>query len=339
MMKSVYLFCFHLEESVTAFSFFDIGKQQPYWDEVAQAKKFETQYQDRDQHTWQSLFLLLSQHNFKAALYISGNYLERLAQISPETITEIGLYVKKKQLLLLGGTYHFSLAGLFSEALFTLEVKRHKDLLISLWGIKPTIFLNTYGLYKDTDVSILSHLGFDAAITAGLNWHLAGRTTDQVFLSINKNFKLLLLPHETFHQVDEPSFELQLYHTSEEIPWEKIQSAISSPWLLSEVLSFRTASEFYRVPQAIGLPYKGQDLVSYTENPMQREIIFKIKYLEERLLRSENEMTQLILSRLTAFSHFVQLQKGSHEAPYELYLYLMNILTDIEISLLKLPLA
>ncbi len=219
--------------------------------------------------------------------------------------------LKKDKIVLLGSTYHISLASLYSPALFKEQIKMHQAQLEKIFDYRPRIFYNTAALYLDKLGTLYQELGIEAAIAPISEWHLNGRASTGVFQD-KDGIKLLLLAEDGLNA---GTYRIGTVNVD----------AIKSQ-------TDRESAEVYRVPQ----PIYNKKLISgktLSSNALQHAVHQKIIYLKKKLKKQKRSELYHALSLFTSLDFFDILTKTddqSNREPYEQYTNLMNVLTDFQ---------
>lgn len=131
--------------------------------------------------------------NFKFSLSISGTVLEQLQTWAPDVLESFRQLVATGRVEILAETYHHSLAFFYSRKEFETQVKLHKELIQSLFGVTPTAFRNTELSYNNDIAYWADKAGYKAIITEGWDPILGWRSPNYMYRpSYTHNIKLLL---------------------------------------------------------------------------------------------------------------------------------------------------
>ena len=313
------LYQFHSPKILKKYSFFSIGKGDAYFDSL----EYNSEINERNKESVNLLASILKNDSNRAALVLSGSFIELLQSHNPQLIKDIKVALSTSKITLLGSTYNLSLASLFSVELFNEQVKRHKFLLKKVFDYEPKGFVNTSAIYFDDLANLYKNMGFEFVVVPYSSWHLNKRNANQLFFSKDKIIKLILMGHSScllkYISAPLPSFESSINDESNQISF-------------SSILAQET-SEKYLVPQ----PIVDSQLInanSLWDNPLQKSVINRIKMLEKKVLKRKDENLLLQLSTFTSVDYFkslTQSKKDKETRPYDYYISLMNILSDFEI--------
>lgn len=123
----------------------------------------------------------LHKGNFRISFSISGVALEQFKDYQPEVLESFQELVKTGCVEILGETYYHSLAAVYDEGEFKLQVERHSDLVKSLFGVTPSVFRNTELIYNNRIGNLVAELGFDGVIAEGCDDILDWRSPNFVY--------------------------------------------------------------------------------------------------------------------------------------------------------------
>jgi len=130
------------------------------------------------------LLRLIQQHEgrFRIAYSLTGVLLEQLEKYSPEVLSTFHALAETGCVEFLGETYYHSLAFLYSRQEFVEQVRKHGELIQSLFGQTPKVFRNTELIYNNDLGLLIEAMGcFDAVITEGADHILGYRSPNFVY--------------------------------------------------------------------------------------------------------------------------------------------------------------
>ncbi len=130
------------------------------------------------------LLRLIQQHEgrFRIAYSLTGVLLEQLEKYSPEVLSTFHALAKTGCVEFLGETYYLSLAFLYSRQEFVEQVRKHTELIRSLFGQTPKVFRNTELIYNNDLGLLIEAMGdFDAVVTEGADHILGYRSPNFVY--------------------------------------------------------------------------------------------------------------------------------------------------------------
>ena len=182
--KSICLyFQVHQPTRLRLYRFFDIGKDSHYYDDFANRMTIRRAIQECYLPMNAILLDLLKANKgkFKVAFSITGATLEMFERYAPEIIDSFKALVDTGYVEILCETYYQSLASVVSQAEFTHQVTKQRDLLGSLFGVKPVTFRNTALVYSDSIGAAVYAMGFKTMLTEGAKQILGWRNPDYVY--------------------------------------------------------------------------------------------------------------------------------------------------------------
>lgn len=193
-MKTIALiFQIHQPYILKKYRFFDIGKHHFYFDDFFN----KTRLNDSIENCYAPLLELLKKallkynNDFKVAFSISGTTLKLIEHFNIDFLYQIQELSNFSQFELLGGTYSHSLASLSDKKAFKTQVLLQEEILENLFNRKPHVFCNSELIYNDEIGSIISELGYCAAVTEGAK-HILGWKSPNFLYFNTKNPKLKL---------------------------------------------------------------------------------------------------------------------------------------------------
>ncbi len=196
--------CFYLHihqpERIRNFSVFDIGKNQPYFDDKKNKFYLERIVRKSYLPTNKILLDLIKNSNgkFKVSFSITGILLDQLEESYPEVIESFKELVNTGSVELLSETYYHSLSYLYSKEEFKKQVDLHNKKLKKIFNYKPTIFRNTELMFNNEMAKFVQEMGYKGILTEGwdpiLGWRspnflYRAKTADKIKLLL-KNYKL-----------------------------------------------------------------------------------------------------------------------------------------------------
>lgn len=185
----------HQPVRLRKYHFFDIGKNNDYYDDFANRtitrKVAERCYLPANR----MLLDLIKKYgkNFKVAFSITGLAIEHFRMYAPEVIDSFKELAATGCVEFLAETYSHSLACLVDEKEFKHQVKRHTALMKELFDVKPVTFRNTELVYSDEIGEMVANMGYTTMLTEGARHILGWKSPNYVYTnSINPKLKLLL---------------------------------------------------------------------------------------------------------------------------------------------------
>lgn len=322
-MDTCLVFNLAVHQPLSDYSFFDIGKAKDHFKAGTHAAQ---------QVSYLKIILDKADQGLHTNLCISGVFIEAL-QSEEVLFNRLKQAVAKKQLTLVGGTYHYSLAALFSPSLFKDQLHTHRALLHNLFKIEPQVFLHPSALYSNKMAVEIKNAGYSAAITESLNWYLGTQSPQQLFLSADESLRLLLhADHTSGESAGIKTVCIDAAQTEVDIAKQIDDLALQHTLISVEAaIEKYPATQKYRVPMPIGNAV-ARSYNYFTENAMQRDIMEKINFLLERAAIKKEDWNDK-LAPFTCLFYFKQMDnKHAGQNPYDSYISFMNILSDLELS-------
>ena len=331
-MEACIIYKFHFDRITRPTTFFDLGTEEPYFDEDLTRDYFA---RDFKQHALPIFEQLGSNKNAKISCYFSGVFLELLKEHS-SYLTRIKELVKRGQIELLAGTYYHSLSSLFSASLFKMEVQMQVKMLLDIFDTVPIGFYNTANIYSNDLSELLSSLGFKAVLVPKIPWFQSNRGTDRVFQSTSKDIALVLVGDA--YEVGEAQKHLQVYGLDGmgDNAVEILSDTKIKPIVFADSIKDNTNEFVYNLPDTVALDFNGHDISYLIGNSLQKEYFRRIKELSwSANAKKDLDLSELILS-LASVNHFRSISRIENEFDrYRNYRQLLNYLTDMELRLLK----
>ncbi|NCN03482.1 MAG: alpha-amylase [Candidatus Pacebacteria bacterium] len=195
MPQICFYFQLHQPYRLSDFNVFDLNNEADYF-----SKDNKTIFQKVSNKSYRPMLGLLlklaKEHKeFKFSLSCSGVFLEQALEFDHEVISFIQQLVKTGQVELLAETYYHSLAGLYSRSEFSLQVKKHNDLIKELFDYQPVIFRNSELIYNNYIAEQVETMGYQAILTEAVERYLHGRDRTKPYQSYTEKPLPLLLKH------------------------------------------------------------------------------------------------------------------------------------------------
>ena len=185
----------HQPVRLRKYHFFDIGKNNDYYDDFAN-RTYTRKIADRCYLPANRVILdLIKKYgkNFKVAFSITGLAIEQFQKYAPEVIDSFRELAATGSVEFLAETYSHSLACLVDEAEFKRQVKRHSEVMKDLFGMKPVTFRNTELVYSDEIGEMVANMGYTTMLTEGARHILGWKSPNYLYTnSINPKLRLLL---------------------------------------------------------------------------------------------------------------------------------------------------
>lgn len=202
-MKTIcFYFQIHQPFRLKRYRFFDIGNDHYYYDDF-QNEEIMHRIAERcylpANRTIMDM-IKTSGGKFKVAFSISGVALEQMEIYTPEVIDSFKELAATGNVEFLAETYAHSLSSLGDPEEFKDQVKRHKEKIHTLFGVKPKVFRNTELIYSDDISSLVYELGFKGMLTEGAKHVLGWKSPNYIYTSCTHTNLKLLLKNDRFSE-------------------------------------------------------------------------------------------------------------------------------------------
>lgn len=202
-MKTIcFYFQIHQPFRLKRYRFFDIGNDHYYYDDF-QNEEIMHRIAERCYIPANRAVLEMiksSGGKFKVAYSISGTALEQLEIYAPEVIDSFKELAATGNVEFLSETYAHSLSSLGDPEEFKAQVKRHKDKIQAMFGVKPKVFRNTELIYSDDIADQVYAMGFKGMLTEGAKHILGWKSPNYVYASSMQPQLKLLLKNDRFSE-------------------------------------------------------------------------------------------------------------------------------------------
>jgi alpha-amylase len=194
MKNLCFYFQVHQPFRLRQFHFFEIGRNDQYFDEAANEIILNKVGSKCYLPANRILIELIKKYEgkFKVSFSISGTALDQFELYAPEILQSFQDLAKTGQVEFLAETYAHSLSALKSKSEFIKQVHQHSHRIYRLFGKYPIVFRNTELIYSDQIGTMAQEMGFEAMITEGAQQILDWRSPNFLYCS-TKNPKLKLL--------------------------------------------------------------------------------------------------------------------------------------------------
>jgi len=202
-MKTIcFYFQIHQPFRLKRYRFFDIGNDHYYYDDF-QNEEIIRRIAEKTYLPGNRAILDMiktSGGKFKVAFSISGTALEQMEIYTPEVIDSFKELAQTGNVEFLAETYAHSLSSLGDEDEFNAQVKRHKDKIFNLFGVKPKVFRNTELIYSDDISDAVYKMGFRGMLTEGAKHILGWKSPNYIYTSSLQPQLKLLLKNDRFSE-------------------------------------------------------------------------------------------------------------------------------------------
>lgn len=336
------IFIFDSPQSISDYSFFDIGSNADYINDSQTMSEFKKWYYDLGKEQLTEICELCNKDLQPISIYLSGLFIELLEKVDADMIQKIKSAVVKKHLHFMGGTYSHSLSSIYSTASFTFEIESHRRLLKKSFGASPVNFFNTENIYAQEIARTIQAAGYKSTFAGKIDWYLGDKTSDRIFnAGLDNPFSVLVIDADQgksiFQNPEQEHHFLQLnsedtHHLGN--PKNIVNKALAKVELKSIEKQIETCQETnpYKVHSPVIGSYQARDLNHYNSGPLQSQVI---KRYYRQISTAKNRGNKIILNQLLTLSQgelFYSLSQN-YKGAFERYNSLMNILSDIEIKL------
>ncbi len=199
-MTSIVLY-FHVHQPfrLRRYSFFDIGREDEYFDDAANAW-IVRRVAERCYLPMNDLLLRLIQRHgaqFRCAMSVTSTVLEQMERWAPDALASFKRLAETGAVEFVSETSHHSLAFLANGREFRAQVRAQTERLERVFGKRPRSFRNTELVIDDRVTRVADELGFAALLGEGAD-HLVGwRSPTSVFAAAGtEKLKVLLRSYE-----------------------------------------------------------------------------------------------------------------------------------------------
>ncbi|MCH7640823.1 polysaccharide deacetylase family protein [Patescibacteria group bacterium] len=187
-MASICLyFQVHQPLRIKKYRVFDIGHDHEYFNDASDtrlnnkkvlAKVSEKSYLPTNKILYD---LLKKIPEFKISYSFSGIVLEQLARDFPEVLDSFRKLVDTGRVEILSETYYHSLAFFYSKPEFERQVKRHKEIVMRVLDVEPSVFRNTELAYNNDLANWAEKAGYKAILAEGWDSFLGWRSPNFIY--------------------------------------------------------------------------------------------------------------------------------------------------------------
>jgi alpha-amylase len=200
MPSICFYFQVHQPYRLRNYSFFDIGSNHNYFDDLKNKEVLDKVSERCYLPTNKLMLALIKQHEgkFKISYSISGVALEQFATWRPDVLQSFVDLANTGCVEFIAETYCHSLAYIFSKEEFKKQVAEHGKLIEKYFNQKPKVFRNTELQYNNELAAFVEEMGYEAIIGEGVDRILNHRSPNFIYKAPNvskiksllKNYKL-----------------------------------------------------------------------------------------------------------------------------------------------------
>ncbi len=189
MPSICFYFQVHQPYRLRNYSFFDIGSNHNYYDDLKNKEVLDKVSERCYLPTNQLMLELIKKHegNFRISYSVSGVALEQFATWRPDVLKSFVDLANTGCVEFIAETYNHSLAYIFSKEEFNKQVEAHGKLIQKYFNQKPRVFRNTELQYNNELAAYIEKLGYEGIICEGVDRHLGDRTPNFLYKAPNVN--------------------------------------------------------------------------------------------------------------------------------------------------------
>jgi alpha-amylase/alpha-mannosidase (GH57 family) len=324
-MNHSQLYFFHSQPKFGRFSFFDSGKNQPYYDAVKE-QALLVKLIDEKFKPWLGSIEKAPKSSVSCA--ISGKILQVLME-DDVVIKQFRKLIDAGQIELLVSPFYDSLSSLISKDLFVEEIKLQQALLAKVGKNCGQGFLNAATIYSNDLAVILAELDINYVLAPGLSWYLPENSTDTFFKSPDNSLTVALAT-ET-NKEDKLNHKINLINGFSDLaePIHKESISIAKAQAKSKI------TETYSIEDVVALGTGGNiKLDDYIGNSLQKDFFDRVKKLAPQVIKANKSDCLADFYWLSSSKHLLQI--SNKEIPpkrYTNFVVLQNILYDLELRL------
>jgi len=195
MVAICFYFQVHQPKRLKKYTYFDIGNNHYYEDDVANREVFLKVANKCYLPATALLLDLIRKYPgvFKISFSLTGVFIEQCKCYSPETLDAFKRLAETKQVEFLNETYYHSLSFLFSRDEFKWQVEKHRQLIKDEFNYDATTFRNTELIYNNEIAKVVASLGYKTILAEGADKILCWRSPNYVYQPAGcSELKLLL---------------------------------------------------------------------------------------------------------------------------------------------------
>ena len=183
MTSLVFYFQVHQPHRLKRYRFFDIGREEGYFDDEENRRILERVAQKCYLPMNALLLRQIEQHEgrFRCSFSVSGTALEQMERWSPETLESFQRLAATGCVEFLAETSHHSLSALGDEEEFREQVRAQAARVEDLFGQRPRVFRNTELVLSNRVAQLAEELGFEGILGEGADHLLGWRSPHRVY--------------------------------------------------------------------------------------------------------------------------------------------------------------
>lgn len=313
----------HQPFRLNRFSFMDIGKGVPYYDETLNSEILRRISLQSYLPANTTLLKLIKAGNrqLRVNFSLSGTVLDQFEKYMPEMIDSFRALAATGCVEFTAETYAHSLAALKSSDEFNFQVRKHSAKVHSLFGETPQVFRNTTFTYNNEVANMASRMGIKALLT---------NSTDKE----NKNIHLFM-NYESFGKLH--GHAGTIIDFVKNLPNEILQ-ANNQLLLPAEVQRLLPSVASIVRPRMASFPEETHTQHPWLTNDMQQDAFHTLYTLIEKVHMANDPLLIRDWLYLQSSDHFAYMGMESADnafSPYDnafdAFINYMNVLTDFSL--------
>ncbi|MCA0427673.1 MAG: glycoside hydrolase family 57 protein [Bacteroidetes bacterium] len=194
MPSICFYFQVHQPFRLRPYSFFDIGHNHYYFDDVKNREVLNKVADKCYLPTNRLMLELIEKHkgDFRISYSISGVAMEQFEAWRPDVLQSFIELANTGCVEFIGETYYHSLSYIFSKEEFKKQVDQHRQLMKKYFNQEPRVFRNTELQYNNELAAFVEGMGYKGIICEGVDRLLGDRSPNQLYKAPNAGIKSLL---------------------------------------------------------------------------------------------------------------------------------------------------
>jgi alpha-amylase len=195
MTSICFYFQVHQPFRLKRYSFFNIGNDPMYEDDVLNKQVLDKVAEKCYLKTNQKMLELIERHQgkFRISYSISGMAIEQFERYRPDILESFVKLANTGCVEFLSETYNHSLCYLFSKSEFKRQVEKHKRKIQHYFNQTPKVFRNTELIYNNDLAMFIEKMGYKGIVCEGVDRHLGHRSANFLYQPVGTtNIKALL---------------------------------------------------------------------------------------------------------------------------------------------------
>lgn len=183
MTSICFYFQVHQPFRIGNYSFFDIGNNIPYEDDIKNEEILNKVADKCYLKTNRKMLELIQRHEgkFKISYSISGTAIEQFEKYRPDVLQSFVDLANTGCVEFLAETYSHSLSFVYSKNEFVRQVKKHGKMIKKHFNQEPKIFRNTELIYNNELAVFMEEMGYKGIVCEGVDRILNGRSPNYLY--------------------------------------------------------------------------------------------------------------------------------------------------------------